>query len=529
MKGIVVGGSPQTVEAGAEMLRQGGNAVDAVVAACFASYMSEIILSSPSGGGFALVSRLNEAPVLYDFFCNTPGLGTDRRTSDNLDFEGITVTYESDSSVYHLGRASTAVHGDVAGLAQLLSEQGTLPLAEVIQPALRLAREGYILNDYQAYLIQLVDTILERGTRTLELFAPEGNWLQAGERYINHGLADTLEQIATDGWETMYTGAVAQAILADQQQRGGLITATDLQNYQVVKRQPLKFSYADHTVYTNPPPSAGGILIAYAMRLFKRADFSTITHGSVEHVALLAEVERQVMFARQRDNPIGFAEPAQWQKWLTNSDIEADWQLVTQALASKKPRHAGHEPHGHASTTHISVIDETGLAVGLTTTPGETAGYIAGKTGILMNNMLGEEELNPVGFHEYAAGKRLSSMMAPTIIEDADGLQIVVGSGGAARLRSAIFQVLSNLLDWQLTAQESVQKPRLHLDGATLHFEGGYNPMTAEALEKRGYPIRRWGDLAFYFGGAHTAIRTSSGKLNGAGDSRRNGSVAIVD
>ena len=529
MKGIVVGGSPQTVQAGAEILRQGGNAVDAVVAAVFASYMSEIILSSPSGGGFALVSRLNEEPILYDFFCNTPGLGTDRRASDNLDFDSIKVIYESDTSVYHLGRGSTAVHGDVAGLAQLLAEMGTIPLADVIQPALRLARQGFILNEYQAYLIQLVDTILERGTRTMELFAPSGNWLKAGDRYINHGLADTYEKIAAEGWQTMYTGSVADAILADQKQRGGLITATDLQQYQVIKRQPLKFTYHGHTVYTNPPPSSGGILIAYAMRLMKCSNLPDFPHGGVEHAALLAEVERQVMLTRERDNPAALVEVEDWQAWLSNSQIETDWQTVAQILANKQAGYGGFEPDGHASTTHISVIDESGLAIGLTTTPGETAGYIAPTTGILMNNMLGEEELNPRGFHQYQPGQRLSSMMAPTIIENANGLQIVVGSGGAARLRSAIFQVLSNLLDWNLPPAEAVQKSRVHLDSTTLHFEGGHDSAMIAAMERLGYPVSRWNDLAFYFGGAHTALRKPSGQLTGAGDSRRNGSIAIVD
>ncbi len=529
MKGIVVGGSPQTVAAGAEILRQGGNAVDAVVAAVFASYMAEVILSSPSGGGFALVAKPNAEPVLYDFFCNTPGLGTDRRDSDGLDFAGITVEYESDTSIYHLGRGSTAVHGDIAGLAKLLAEQGTMPLTDVIQPALKLAREGFILNAYQAYLIQLVDTILERGTRTLELFAPNGNWLQPGERYINHGLADTFEQIVAEGWQSFYTGSVAEAILADQRTRGGLITAVDLQKYQVIQRKPLSFQYRNQHVLTNPPPSAGGILIAYALRLIKRANLEGLTHSSVEHVALLTEIERQVMLARERDNPISMVDVAAWHTWLYDDFIEADWAQVAQILATQKPGQGGHEPPGHASTTHISVIDETGLAVGLTTTPGETAGYIAGNTGILMNNMLGEEELNPAGFHQYQPGQRLSSMMAPTIIQNDDGLQIVVGSGGAARLRSAIFQVLSNILDWNMSPAEAVQQSRVHLDNQTVHFEGGHNPAIASAIEACGYPVSRWSDIAFYFGGAHTALRTPQGELIGAGDPRRNGSVAIVD
>lgn len=528
MKGIIAGGSPQTAQAGADILRQGGNAVDAAVAAVFASYLGDIMLATPSGGGFAILHGPGRDPVVYDFFCTTPGLGEDRRGSE-IDFAPITVIYESGTSVYHLGRASTAVHGDVAGLAQLLAEAGTMPLEAVLQPTIRLAREGFILNDYQAYLIKLVDVIFNFDPSCLGIFAPHGRWIESGERYANPWLANTLEQIATEGWQSLYTGTLAQAILADQKANGGLITADDLAAYRVIKRDPLRVATNGYTLYTNPPPSAGGILIAYALRLFGHTNRATMTHGDADHIALLAEIQHQIALARRRDRPMELPDPAAWAAWLY--DDAADWDAIAAALASGRARPTVNETPGHTSTTHVSAIDETGLAVGITTTPGETAGYVVGDTGLLMNNILGEADLNPGGFFRFAPGVRLASMMAPTIVTDESGPRLVVGSGGSNRLRGAIFQALSNVLDWRLPIAAAVSQPRVHWEDGVLNLEGGYDPAAADALAARGYTVERWPGLNFYFGGTHAVYRAedagSGDALRGAGDSRRDGAVVV--
>ncbi|MBN1678867.1 MAG: gamma-glutamyltransferase [Anaerolineae bacterium] len=529
MKGVIAGGSQQTVAAGAEMFRQGGNAVDAAVAAAFASYMGEVMLSTPGGGGFALVYGPDHAPVVYDFFCATPCLGNDRRGAADLDFAPVTVVYESGTSVYHLGRGSSAVPGDVAGLTQLLEEAGTLPLETVLQPAIRLAREGVVLNDYQAYLIRLVDMIFDYDASCRAIYAPGGDWLKAGERLVNHALANTLETIASDGWQAFYTGDIGAAIVADQAAHGGLITAGDLAAYKVIKREPLRFEYKGNTIYTNPPPSAGGILIAYAMRLFGNADLSDLMYGGGRHVALLAEIMQQTNIARQRDRPMRLPHAPAWRAWLSARRLSSDWVKVMAALMLKRTRPGPNEPAGPKSTTHISVMDETGLCVGLSFTSGETAGYFVDGTGVLMNNMLGEDELNPDGFHHWKPGQRLSSMMAPTIVVENDSPRLVVGSGGAARLRSAIFQVLSNVLDWRMPVADAVARSRVHYENNVLHLEGGSHPGAPPVLEARGYTLNRWDKRTFYFGGTHAVQCDPDGTFSGAGDIRRGGAVAVVD
>ncbi|MCD4684709.1 MAG: gamma-glutamyltransferase family protein [Anaerolineae bacterium] len=528
MKGIIAGGSPETVAAGAEILRQGGNAVDAIVAATFATYTSEIVLSSPGGGGFAILNGPDRDPVLYDFFCDTPGRGEDRRGT-SMDFAPITVVYESGTSVYHLGWASTAVPGDVAGLAALLEDAGTMPLEAVLQPAIRLAHEGFVLDKYRAYLIRLVDMIFEYHASCMALFAPGGEWLGVGDRFTNSNLGHTLERIAAEGWQTLYTGSLAREIVADQEAHGGLLTHDDLAAYRVIKRPPLTLPYRGHTVYTNPPPSSGGILIGYGLGLFQRAALEGMQHGSAEHIALLAEVQRQTVAARRRDNPEALLDAESYTAWLNAAHTDTAWAEVAAALADQQARQGPVHPRAHSATTHLSAIDEHGLAVGITTTTGESAGYVPGDTGILMNNMLGEEELNPGGFHNYTPGTRMSSMMAPTLVTGPDDTRLLVGSGGAARLRDAIFQLLSNTLDWRQTVQDAVDRPRVHLDGPTLQLEGGFDPVAADTLEARGYTVSRWPDIAFYFGGTHVAQRDAAGRFHGAGDARRGGAVAVVE
>ncbi|MBN1565414.1 MAG: gamma-glutamyltransferase, partial [Anaerolineae bacterium] len=414
MKGIVSGGSQQTVDAGAEMLRRGGNAVDAAVAATFASFVAEAAISAPGGGGFALISGPDHEPRVYDFFCTMPGLGRDGPIPPDMDFAAVPVTFEGGIVEYfHAGRGSTAVPGNIAGLAQLLEDAGSLPLAVVLQPAIKLARDGFPLTKGQAYLIRIIGReILCYTPQSAAIFAPQGDLLGEGDHFANPALAKTLERIAVEGWESLYAGSLAELLLDEHRVHGGLITAEDLNDYRVVRREPLRFSYRDFTILTNPPPSLGGMLIAYALRLLEHVDLTEHIYGDWNHMTVLAEIMRSALIARHRDQPQRFQRPQEWAAWLASQQMDVDLADFARAVASGPPDTSPDLPDGPSSTTHISVVDESGLAVGITTTPGETAGYTVGSTGLLMNNILGEADLNPDGFHQWPPGMRLSSMMA---------------------------------------------------------------------------------------------------------------------
>lgn len=535
MKGIVTGGSQQTVDAGAEMLRRGGNAVDAAVAAIFAGFMAEAAITAPGGGGFALVDAPGQDPVVYDFFCAMPGLGRTKPLAEDIDFTCVSLDFEDSSDSFRVGRGATAVPGNPAGLAMLLAERGTLPLAVVLGPTIRLAREGYALSPAQAYLIKLVSSnILCYTPGSAAIFAPAGRLLRAGEHFSNPALAETLETLAVAGMESLYTGALANLLVADHAAHGGLITAQDLASYTVIKREPLRYTYRGRTLYTNPPPSMGGILIAFALQLLDRTDLGDLAHGGADHVALLAEVMRATAEARRSDRPSRLPDPAAWDAWLHGPAVEHAWARVRARLAGDAPRTGTGLPGGPSSTTHVSVIDESGLSVGITTTPGETGGYVVGDSGLLMNNILGESDLNPDGFHLWTPGERLYSMMAPTLVDTSDPAlghpeRLIVGSGGSNRLRSAILQLLSNVLDWRLPLAEAAERARVHFENDVLDLEAGYDPGAADALAAGGYNVRRWRERSLYFGGTHGVLRRWNGALVGAGDSRRGGSVAMVE
>ncbi len=543
-RGIIAGGSQQTVDAGAEMLRQGGNAVDAAVAAAFASFVAEGAIATIGGGGFATVAGPGHAPVVYDFFVNAPGLGTDGRPPDALDFVAAPVEFVGTTEYFHIGRGSSAVPGNVAGLALLLAEAGTLPLEAALTPAIRLAREGFALSEAQAYLGRLLAGILTHTPGCAAIFAPEGRPLEPGERFANPALADTLEQLARTGGADFYTGALAAAIVADhaaivadhaagvadQAAGGGLITAEDLASYRVIKREPLRFTYRGQTILTNPPPSLGGILVAYALGVLEQAPMlRKLSHSRAAHISLLAEVMRAANTARRAGDPASLTTSEEWAAFLHPDRLAAAWAEVQGALRAGPPSPTADDPGGPPSTTHISALDEHGLAVSLTTTPGETGGYVVGETGMLMNNILGEADLNPDGFHRWPPGARLSSMMAPSLVLDAQGPRLVIGSGGASRLRSAVLQAISNVLDFGLKADKAANWARVHFENGVLDLEGGIEEVDAAMLELRGYRVNRWEEQSLYFGGAHLVLRREDGRLTGAGDRRRGGAVARVE
>jgi gamma-glutamyltranspeptidase/glutathione hydrolase len=530
MKGIIAAGSPPTAEAGAEILRAGGNAVDAIVAAAFASFTAEASISSMGGGGFALVQSDTVKPVLYDFFVAMPGLGlADRQARLNsMDFRPVPVSFADKEETYYVGRGSTAVPGNPAGLTRLLAEHGSMPLSEVLQPGIRLARAGLPLPEGQDEVIASIKNVLLDTPESVEIFGRDADTLkQAGDHLANPAFADTLEHVAQHGSHDFYHGELAQALVDDHAQHGGLITADDLAAYQVIERQPLAYTYRTHRVYTNPPPSSGGILIAYALRLLEQADLGDYEFHSVDHIRLLTEIMRQASIVRYRDRPAQLVDD--WQRFL-DSDIAGDWAAVQERLTGSAAERLAVPADGDTrSTTHLSAVDANGLAVGITLTPGATGGYVVGDTGMLTNNILGEIDLNPQGFHQQPAGTRLTSMMAPTVVDTGRGRRFVVGSAGSSRIRSAILQVMSNLLDWRLPLDEAVNRARVHFHRNVLDLEYGYQKDVADALDAGGYIVNPWREMNLYFGGAHVALQNQTGDFSGAGDVRRGGYCVRVD
>jgi gamma-glutamyltranspeptidase/glutathione hydrolase len=506
VNGVIAAGHPLSAEAGARVLREGGNAVDAAVAAVLMSWVCEPLLTSPGAGGFMLVHTASGENVLLDFFVAAPGKGSDREAGRLTAFD---VAFTDDAiQTFHAGPASCGVYGTPRGICDALDRYGTLPLADLTQWPAQVARDGHEVNPIQAYVTQILSPILLATDEGRETFAPGGSLLQAGDTVRFPEVADLLERLGREGPGFAYDGDVAAAISDWILERGGLITREDLSTYEVIDREPASASYRGRDILTNPPPSSGGILIAYSLDLLERV-------GRPGDLRALVEVMDETNNARTDD----FATALHTQGYLERF-------LAKDALESV----AGEVESRLGSTTHIAVMDADGGSVSVTCSNGSSSGVIVPGTGIHLNNMLGEEDLNPLGHHRHDRGARVPSMMAPTVVLHDDRPEIALGSAGSNRIRSAILQTILNIVDFSLKAEKAVELPRLHLERGIVEAEPGVDPRALESLERSGWTVQRWQERNLYFGGVQAVARDpETGELSGGGDPRRGGAAVVVD
>jgi len=519
--GIIAAGDTHTAQAGATILRRGGNAVDAAVAAAFASFVAEAVLVNINGGGVATIHTASGETVAVDFFADMPGGAIDARA----DFKEIVIDFGDARQSFFIGRAAAAVPGVVAGLNRLAEDYGTLPLKTLLQPAISLAETGVTLSAAQGYIAFLLRDIFTDTPSVAEVFAPRGKIVGAGDTLRNPALAATLRQLATAGADTFYRGALAEKIVADQRTHGGLISAADMAAYRVKKTAPIAVPYRGYTVLLPPPASVGGVLIAFTLKLLAAFDMPALSPDSVTRYRLLAEAFRLTNIARRdlRPDAAGVAEflhPSHVRRYVSRLRQILNGESISSAEPVFSP--------GSRDTTHISVMDAAGNIASITTSAGESGGYFVGDTGMLMNNILGEIDLHPAGFHTAPPGSRLQTMMSPAIVLRDGAPVMALGSGGSTRIRSAMVQVLSNVLDFGLPLADAVNLPRLHFEEGVLQLEGGTSPKIVSALENLGYAVNVWQGKNMYFGGVHS-VGVLHGEPFAVGDARRGGTAMVVE
>jgi gamma-glutamyltranspeptidase/glutathione hydrolase len=498
-RGVIAAGNQHTAEAGLEILRLGGNAFDAAIAATLTSFVTESVLTSPAGGGFLLAHTSHSENILFDFFTQTP---TQKKPSSEIQFYPITVNFGGAVQEFHIGIGSAAVPGNIAGVFHVHQRLGQLPFHVIAEPAIYYARTGIQLNQFQAYCLQLLEPILTASAPAKQIYAPCGKLLQAGDTLQMSELADTLSLLAEKGSSEFYEGEIAHQLIQDCQQQGGHLTLTDLKRYQVLERQPLTLSYRGHTLLTNPPPSAGGKLISFSLALLSAVNLANLEFGSSRHLQVLAQTMRLTNAARK-------------------DRLEIDRSIPETVILYRNQLMQSINKWG--STTHISVLDQEGNAASITTSSGEGSSYIIPGTGIMMNNMLGEEDLNPNGFHQWSENVRIASMMSPTMLLTHEGSEIVLGSGGSNRIRTAILQVISNILDFKMDVRTAVDSPRIHWENQALNAEPGFDEIALQSAALPTDHLQTWQQQNMFFGGVHTVAKTADGRLEGAGDLRRNG------
>jgi gamma-glutamyltranspeptidase / glutathione hydrolase len=405
MRGALAAGHPLTAEAGADVLRAGGNAVDACIAAAAVSWICESALTGLGGGGFLLVYEAAEARArLLDF-----GVAVPEHPAPPSELLEVWVDFDGDTrQLFRTGPAAVAVPGTGRGLWEAHLRFGTLPWAELLAPAIQLAREGVVLTEAQAFLHLILDSLLRSSPEGDALYGP-GRALVVGERFAQPEFAETLEQLAEEGGDFVYRGELAERIVAHVP-----LTLEDLARYEVIEREPLVVPYRGGELRTNPPPASGGRLLAVGLEAL--------------------------------------------------GDAEATPVAVARAMEAQQAARRAGETGG---TTHISAVDGDGNAASLSCSLGSGSGVVVPGTGLHLNNMMGEAHL--VG--EERPGARFASLMAPSVLVRDGRPRLVVGSAGSTRLHGAILQVVANVAARGLGVADAVEAPRIHVEEGIVHCE----------------------------------------------------------
>jgi gamma-glutamyltranspeptidase/glutathione hydrolase len=518
------------VEASVEILKAGGNAIDAAVAASFALAVTYPIAGNIGGGGF-LVAHVNGENVFLDFREKAPAAA---HRDMYLDEAGNFLQRRS-----IVGGLAVGVPGTVKGMQVAHERFGVLPWARVVQPAIRLARDGFLVHPKLA----------AGRDEAVEFFADEVNFanyfagMNAGARFKQPELAATFERIARDPGE-FYTGETASKIVAQMERSGGLITAQDLADYTALWREPLMAPWRGHQVLSTPPPSSGGIAVTQLLTIRDAASkhFRGVQHNSAKYIHLLAEIEKRVFADRGDylgdpdfgDVPVAaLTDPDYLRKRALELDVEG-----ISAVAAVKP---GLES---PDTTHFSIMDGDGNAVSLTYTLNWEfgSGVVAEGSGVILNDEMDDFSAKPgvpnkfgvVGgdMNAIEGGKRMLSSMSPTILLRDGKPVVVVGTPGGSTIFTSVFQVILNLMDYGMSADEAVAATRFHhqLPAARLIRFDGDRTIDSDLrarLERYGYEVQAnsWGTL----GDVMLIVRNSAGELEAAADNRRWGRDAVVE
>jgi gamma-glutamyltranspeptidase / glutathione hydrolase len=446
VQAAIAAGHPVTVEVGLEILADGGSAADAAVAACLASCVAETVMTGILGGGHAIVYDAASGRARnLDCFVAVPGLGSEPREIELLELD---VRFGLELVRYAVGIASCGVPGVMAGIEALHREHGRLPWQRLVEPALRLAREGTEFPQAHAACLAMLAAVMtmNEGER---IYSPGGQLLRTGDRLEQPGLVRAFELLADEGPRSVYDGSLARALLELMEERGGLVTQVDLDAYEARWTEPVEVGYAGRRVLTRAGLSPFGEVLAHLPRL------SGISPG-----------ERACILARTLDGP---------------------------------------GPDGH--TTNLVTIDHEGNACVLTTSLGLGSGDFLPGLDVHLNSMLGEADLIRGAL---VPGERMASMMVPSLALDDEGVAFAGGAAGGTRLRGALVQVAAGVLDEGLEPQEAVERPRLHPAAGLVQLEAGFPEEVPSALEAAGFEVRPWPTRHHYFGGVSVVTRTSA-------------------
>lgn len=491
---MVASGSDIASAAGRETLRRGGNAVDAAVAVGFAMAVVDPEAGNLGGGGFMLIRLADGSVHFLDYREQAPLAAT---RDMYLDEDGKA----TDKS--QIGYLAPATPGSVKGLVEAHQRFGRLPLADVINPAIGLARHGFVLDSIRSARIRNDSTKLAMFPATAAVYLPDGRVPAAGSVLLQQDLARTLEAIRDHGADGFYRGWVADSLVAEMERNGGLIRQADLDRYKVYWRRPITLHYRGHTIYGAPPPSSSGLTLGIALNIFSTWP-ALPPFGSAALLQIEIEALRRSFVLRNAvmGDPDFVTVPEQW---LLSTTL-ADSLRRTMQPGRATPTLGAQSGAGTGSTTHYSVVDAEGNAVATTTTLNDLygCGVLIPGTGVLLNDIMDDFTVAPGRPNSWgliqgdanaiAPLKRPLSSMSPAIMLGRDGTRLLVlGSRGGATIITQVLQVLSNVIDHDMDLVNAVAAPRLHhqaLPDSVRVDRGGFRPEVLDSLRAMGYGIR---------------------------------------
>ena len=520
--GVVATAKPEASEIGIEIMKQGGNAIDAAVAVGFALGVVEPNASGLGGGGFMLV-RFAETgeEVFLDFREVAPLLSTDDMFP--LDEDGKVI-----GDVKTVGGLSAGVPGEVAGLVMALEKYGTMSLEEVLQPAIDFAENGFLVTDnFEGIITDNFDKI-NQFEDTADIYLNNGLPYQTGDIITNPDLAETLKIIASEGKDGFYKGEIAEDIVRASEATGGIISMEDLANYEVRIKEPVKGTYRGYEIVSAPPSSSGGTHIIQMLNMLESFDMRELGHNTTESLHLWSEVSKMMFADRGQymadtdfvDVPlVGLASKEYANELVGKIDLER---------ASEEVEFGDPYKYESGSTTHYSIMDKDGNMVAVTKTINYFfgSGVTVGGRGFILNNEMDDFNAQPGTSNSVEPGKRPLSSMSPTLVLRDGQPYMTLGSPGGTRIITTVAQIISNVLDHEMDIQEAINAPRMFNMRGTLALEGRIDQDVLDELEVMGHELDVREPLAPYFGGAQCIMREDSGTLHGGGDPRRDGQAA---
>jgi gamma-glutamyltranspeptidase/glutathione hydrolase len=530
---IIVCPQPAAAEIGLEVMRRGGNAVDAAVTCALVQGVIDPQMCGIGGCGVMLVHSPKNGDALLEFYA-TAGARSREDQWERLYIRQAAdrYGYVLDGWVNDVGHQSVGVPGTVAGLHEALTRFGTITWAQAIEPAIPLARDGfpvtgymhgYWTTDYGPDVVPNRERI-QATAAAKAIYMRDGELFEIGELFVQKDLARTLERLADEGPDVFYKGEIADRIVSDFEANGGFITREDLASYRVNVTEPLRGTYRGLAVVAAGPPAAG-ITLIQMLNFLEGYDVGAHGWPSTEGARLLVEAmawavaDRELHVADPRfvDVPTGA---------LADKDYAAKARQVA-AVEAGGPVGVG-AVHDRADTTHVCVVDDSGNAVSLTHTLGSASGVVTPGLGFGYNNYMNCFDPRPGNANSVRPGKTRATSMTPTLVFDGDRLRVCIGAPGGTKIVTAILQVLVNILDHKMTPVEAVSAPRIDFQGDVVQVEGRIPVAVSRGLEQRGYAVnRRTLSYDSYFARPQVIAGEKDGFLHGASDPRKDGGTAL--